>query len=41
MVGCIVSKDKKKSLLIYGIEPPGVPYKLDVTDNLLKTIKSF
>ena len=41
MIGCVVSKDKGKTVLIYGMQPGEGAYRLDVTKDLLKTIKTF
>lgn len=41
LVGCITSKKGQKSILIYGMQPPGAPYNKDVTMDFLKTIKGF
>jgi hypothetical protein len=41
MIGCICVKEKRKTILIYALEPVGTPYNLQVTMDLLKSIKSF
>jgi hypothetical protein len=41
MIGCICIKEKRKTILIYALEPFGTPYNLQVTMDLLKSIKSF
>ena len=41
MIACICIKEKRKTILIYALEPPGTPYNLQVTMDLLKSIKSF
>ncbi len=41
LVGCICSKKAQKSILVYGMQPPGAPYNKDVTMGFLKTIKGF
>jgi hypothetical protein len=41
LIGCICIKEKRKTILIYALEPSGTPYNLPVTMDLLKSIKSF
>jgi hypothetical protein len=41
MIGCICIKEKRKTILIYALQPSGTPYNLQVTMDLLKSIKSF
>ena len=41
MVGCVVSKAKKKTIFLYGMQPGAKGYNLKTTEDFLKTIKSF
>ncbi len=41
MTGCICIKEKHKTIYIYALEPYGTPYNLQITMNLLNSIKGF
>ncbi|MBI4533015.1 MAG: hypothetical protein HY711_03630 [Candidatus Melainabacteria bacterium] len=41
MVGCVVSKTKDKTVLIYGMQPGGSPYNFEATKEFLKAIRTF
>lgn len=41
MIACLCVKEKRKTILIYARQPLGSPYNLQVTMDLLKSIKSF
>jgi hypothetical protein len=41
MIGCICVRNKHKTILLYAMEPPGVPFNIETVMSLLKSVKSF
>lgn len=41
LLGCIQVPDKNKTVLVYGMQPEGDTYKLEITEGFLKAVKKF